>query len=190
MVVEISYNSSTVSLLVTNSNQLGISDQMGRIPLHYACSLDNVNTISMLGFDQINKQDASGFTPLHWAVMHENINSIKLLVDNGAKLNVMDFSLQRRTPLDLSLFVEDGKIYSFLQKVGCVTGIEIQTLAIVEIQRYWRKVLGERLVGLLFRNTFLDLNAKIYEILNSNPYKLQNYVLYFFLLTYLGIIIY
>ena len=135
---------STISLLVTNADQSDIPDQMGRIPLHYACSLDNVVSISILGFHQINKQDTSGYTPLHWAVMHENINTIKLLVNNGAKLNIMDYSIQRRTPLDLSFFVEDSIIYSLLQKVGCVPGIEIQTLAVIEIQRYWRKILKER----------------------------------------------
>ena len=152
---------SILSLLVTNSDQLDKQDQMGRIPLHYACSLDNVFTISMLGFHQINKQDASGFTPLHWAVMHENINSIKLLVDNGAKLNVMDSSLQRRTPLDLSFFVEDGIIYSFLQKVGCVSGIEIQTLAVIEIQRYWRRILEQRFhLFYCFHNIIILYNSQ------------------------------
>ncbi|KAI6655703.1 Inversin 1 [Oopsacas minuta] len=135
---------STIAFLISKGNQLNTPDQMGRIPLHYACTLDNVELITMLGFAQINSQDLSGFTPLHWAVMHENIHTIKILVENDAKINVMDYSMQRRTPLDLSLFIEDREIYSFLRYLGCVTGIEIQTLAVIEIQRFWRHISRQR----------------------------------------------
>ena len=121
-------------------DKLNIPDQMGRIPLHYACTLDNTVVIKMLDFADIHYKDFAGYTPLHWAVMHENINIIKLLISNGAKFNVMDNSLQRRTPLDLSLFNEDVNIYTFLRSIGCVTGNEIQTLAVIEIQRYWRRI--------------------------------------------------
>ena len=117
---------------------------MGRIPLHYACTLDNTVLITMLDFVDINYKDVTGFTPLHWAVMHENIHIIKLLIENGSKYNLMDNSLQRRTPLDLSILNENVSIYNFLRTLGCVTAIEIQTLAVIEIQRFWRKVSRQR----------------------------------------------
>ena len=134
----LSNSQATLAFIVSKENAFNIPDQMGRIPLHYACTLDNTVLIKMLDFVDINYKDVTGFTPLHWAVMHENIHIIKLLVENGAKLNIMDNSLQRRTPLDLSLFNEDVDIYSFLRSLGCVTAMEIQTLAVIEIQRFWR----------------------------------------------------
>ena len=137
--VALAHNLATNDFIISRSSVLSPKDDFGRIPFHYAASCDNVIALKLLGIDSINFQDKTGYSALHFAIIHGSENSVNFLISNGAKLNQMDFSNERRTPLDLAIYFEKHNIISILQNSGCVSGQEIITLAVVEIQRFWRK---------------------------------------------------
>ena len=67
-------------------------DVYGRIPLHYASLIGDVEAIKQAiqaGID-INTQDDNGYTPLRFAVQEFKVEVVKLLLDAGANPNLYD----------------------------------------------------------------------------------------------------
>jgi ankyrin repeat protein len=63
--------------------------------------------------DLINMKNGKGWTPLHLAVILNNLKLVKLLIENGAKHNILDN--KSKTPLELAIDNDNKDIIEYLK---------------------------------------------------------------------------
>ncbi|WP_353272420.1 ankyrin repeat domain-containing protein [Wolbachia endosymbiont (group A) of Urophora cardui] len=79
-----------MGLLLKAGANHSIRDNRGKTPLHYAAIWsDCISSLIKAGVDP-NTQDIKGKTPLHYAAHSGNSKNIDLLLENGAKRDILD----------------------------------------------------------------------------------------------------
>ena len=103
---------------IKNKNKDGIT------PLHYSAMYLPVNLIAYLinqykihHYD-IDIKENDGLTPLHGAVIHKRIDVAQLLIDEGAYVNMYDYS--GLTPLYYAIENGDEEMFNLLQRSGAM----------------------------------------------------------------------
>ncbi|OAD54910.1 26S proteasome non-ATPase regulatory subunit 10 [Eufriesea mexicana] len=93
-----------VALLAKGAN-VNATDNRGATPLHRATSKGNIAIVKLLiefygQYLDIDKKDADGNSALHLACEENRVDEAKLLVQNGARVTLMN--KEKKTPLDLA----------------------------------------------------------------------------------------
>ena len=83
-------------------------------------NLQSVKRAVESGADINNPDPMNGYTPLHLAVANDHKDVVKYLVDNKAKINILN--KRKETPLDLSTTEATNK---FLEKHGAKRAAEL-----------------------------------------------------------------
>ena len=83
-------------------------------------NLKSVKRAVESGADINNPDPMNGYTPLHLAVANDHKDVVKYLVDNKAKINILN--KRKETPLDLSTTEATDK---FLEKHGAKRAAEL-----------------------------------------------------------------
>ena len=107
-------------LLVIFQVSCGVSSQS----LRDAAADGNLKSVKRAvesGTDINDPDPKNGYTPLHLAVSNNHKNVVKYLVENKAKINILN--KRKETPLDLSTTESTDK---FLEKHGAKRGAELK----------------------------------------------------------------
>jgi ankyrin repeat protein len=108
-----------VRILLDNGANPRALDQDGFAPIHLACMFGNKETVSSLITDigQIEElRDRSGRVPLHIAIDFEQEELVKMLLDHGAKVDIIDE--EQQTPLHNAAELGHGAIVKTLLQSG------------------------------------------------------------------------
>ena len=84
-------------------------------------NLKPVKRVVESGTDINDPEPKNGYTPLHLAVSNDHKNVVKYLVENKAKINILN--KRKETPLDLSTTESTDK---FLEKHGAKRDTELK----------------------------------------------------------------
>ncbi|KAL2115416.1 hypothetical protein VTJ04DRAFT_9671 [Mycothermus thermophilus] len=93
-------------------------DAHGRLPLHLACGVRNLDAVvpHLPGSlsDWVNEVDGDGWTPLHWACRQWDAVVVQTLIDAGANPNCT--TRLGLTPWDIAVFHSNADFATFLGK--------------------------------------------------------------------------
>jgi ankyrin repeat protein len=105
-----------IELLLKRGANINIVDEDGSTPLMYALLHENNNAVKILvanGADVRRAGGIWGHTPLHLAAMNGDPDIVKLLLERGARINVLND--RRVTPLDMA---SNMRVVDFLLSKG------------------------------------------------------------------------
>ena len=93
--------------------------------LWQAASNGNLEAISILhkAGNSLDEKDVSGWTPLFWGVAVDGQKAVKLLLDKGAKVNLINNDGQ--TPLDWAIQTKKNEMAELLEKHGAKRGKDL-----------------------------------------------------------------
>lgn len=117
----------TLKLLKKLGADLGMADNAGKSPIHYAAGQHNPHALRYLIKEtgHVNVVDNKGNTPLYYALKSFDLNNMKYLLDLGAKVNIIN--KKGLTPIDTVINKNhfDEKI-ALLRSHGSRTAAELK----------------------------------------------------------------
>lgn len=137
-----------------------IQDAEGNRPLHWAARAGDrdVAETLLLRNSQMDSKNKNGETALHWGMRagHVGVNVVSLLVENGARISVMDRKFKRPADVAAEGFLDDEA------SIASVKARDLQNPEVdKKMSRELKKVLRDNLTEI--RNTRANLFAQ------SNP---------------------
>ena len=84
--------------------------------------LEAINILHKAG-NSLDEKDVSGWTPLFWGVAVDGQKAVKLLLDKGAKVNLINNDGQ--TPLDWAIQTKKNEMAELLEKHGAKRGKDL-----------------------------------------------------------------
>jgi ankyrin repeat protein len=148
----------TIQLLLKHGADINETDRDRITALHIAATYgkkDAADALIKAGADVNIQQKGSGFTPLHTAAYYQNIPILSLLLEKGAKTDIVNN--EGKTALDVAKNMKRGAIVQILQKhMGIVSTKKPPAAS-------WIKMGDDKIAHV---ETFPELKRRLTEIFN------------------------
>lgn len=128
-------------LLSLKKANFDVKSNDGETPIHVACMNPDEACIRFLLTRKcdVNAAQNNGLTALHIAVTGKNSHRASLLLQHGAKCDVILYGKEKHTPLDIALENGDHKCITLLQSYGARTSYCILSNGAIAIQHLWKR---------------------------------------------------